>query len=194
MMNDTEAAPKVTDEQAEMLAQHAIFVQGGYSTPERERERAEKALAEGETIDFDRMAAEVRAELLSRITAMGTAPASASVPATAPASTPKHKAPEPTGPQRVEVTAVMADIDSAVALRKRIKALQTDLKDHEQSIKDFLGTAAEGVDSTGKVVVTYPTRNRTNLVATKVREKLSPEDYAECQVTTSYRPLLFDGE
>lgn len=174
--------PTISDERAEMLAQHAIFVQGGYSTPEIERERAEKTLAEGGSIDFDAMEAEVRDELLSRVAAMGTAPASATA------------APEPSGPQRVDVTAVMADVDSAVAIRARIKAMKTALAEHEQSIKDVLGTATEGVDSTGKVVVTCPTRNRTTLVNARVKAILTPKQYADCQNTTSYRPLIFDGE
>ena len=175
----TKKRPVVTDEQAEMLAQHAIFVQGGFSTAEVEKERAEKQLAEHPgSIDFDRMAKEVRDELDSRVAGITAS--------TAPIT--------PISEQRVDVTAALPDIDSAIALRKRIKALQTDLKAHEQSIKDVLGNATEGVDSTGKVVVTYPTRNRTNLVAAKVKAILTEKQYADCQNVTSYRPLIFDGE
>jgi hypothetical protein len=57
--------PVVTDAQAELLAMHAIHVQGGFSTPERERERALEDLRRGGPIDFDRIAAEVD-EALSR--------------------------------------------------------------------------------------------------------------------------------
>jgi hypothetical protein len=43
-----EADPlEVTDARAEMLARHAVFVQGGFSTPDIERERARKDIAHG---------------------------------------------------------------------------------------------------------------------------------------------------
>ena len=61
----TDDAKVVTDERAAMLAQHAIFVQGGFSTPEIERARAEADLAAGGTIDWDTMQAEVNAALLA---------------------------------------------------------------------------------------------------------------------------------
>lgn len=52
--------PTITDPQALILAEHAIFVQGGYSTPERERERLLADLAGGAKMpDWSKLAAEV---------------------------------------------------------------------------------------------------------------------------------------
>jgi hypothetical protein len=96
-----------------------------------------------------------------------------------------------TGATRADVTAVIANIDQGEALRDRIKALQAQLKIHEDAVKDVLGESVEGTDAAGKVVVRYPRRNRTNLVAKKVAEKLSPTEYAECQQVTEYRTLLY---
>lgn len=50
---------RITKERADLLAMHAIVVQGGFSTPEIEKERAEKDLAQGGEIDFDKIRAEV---------------------------------------------------------------------------------------------------------------------------------------
>ena len=101
-------------------------------------------------------------------------------------------APAPTtAPQSVDVTAVIAHIDSGAALRDRIKALQAELKVHEDTVKAVLGEATEGTDATGKVLVRYPVRNRTDLIRTEVEKRLSPEDYAACQKTTKYRTLLY---
>jgi hypothetical protein len=50
----------VTDERAQLLAAHAIYVQGGFSTPEIEAERARKDMADGGApIDWDKMRAEL---------------------------------------------------------------------------------------------------------------------------------------
>jgi hypothetical protein len=93
--------------------------------------------------------------------------------------------------QQAEVTAIIASIDQGEALRDRIKALQAELKVHEDNIKDALGEAVEGVDASGKVVVRYPHRNRTSLIGKRVEALLSDEDYASCQSVTSYRTLLY---
>src|SRR4051812_42009272 len=93
--------------------------------------------------------------------------------------------------QQVDVTAVLANIDAGEALRDRIKALQAELKVHEDMTKAVLGEATEGVDNKGQVVVRYPHRNRSDLNRQKVQEMLSPEDYAACIKETSYRTLLY---
>lgn len=192
MSTDTTPTYDLSAEDAEMLAQHAIHVQGGFSTPEREAERFAADVARGLDPEpaLDKMRDEVRATLLAKLAALPDTepPAPAPEPAEAP------EAPEPSGPQRVEVTAAMPDIDAAVGLRARIKAMKAVLKAHEDAVRDVLGGATEGVDSTGNVVVRQPTRNRTNLVAAKVKAILSDEEYASCQNTTSYKPLLFSGD
>jgi hypothetical protein len=96
-----------------------------------------------------------------------------------------------TAPQSVDVTAVLANIDQGEALRDRIKALQAQLKVHEDAIKDVLGEATEGVDSAGKIVVRYPVRNRTDLIRKEVEKRLDPAEYAACQKSTTYRTLLY---
>lgn len=93
--------------------------------------------------------------------------------------------------QSVDVTAVLANIDAGAALRDRIKALQGELKVHEDMVKDVLGDATEGIDSTGRVVVRYPERNRTDLIRKEVEARLDPAEYAACQKTTTYRTLLY---
>lgn len=94
--------------------------------------------------------------------------------------------------QTVDVTSVMADIDMAKGLRDRIATMKRQLEQHETAIKDVLGPATQGTDAAGNVVVQCPIRNRTNLVAAKVKAILSEADYAACQNVTSYRPLLFE--
>lgn len=49
----------ITDEQAVLLALHAVHVQGGTSDPAREKARAEQDLARGAVFDWDKIAAEV---------------------------------------------------------------------------------------------------------------------------------------
>jgi hypothetical protein len=90
-----------------------------------------------------------------------------------------------------DVTAVLASVDQGEALRDRIKALQAELKVHEDNIKDALGKATTGVDGKGKVVVRYPFRNRSGLSKEKVKERLSAKDYAACETVTEYRTLLY---
>lgn len=66
-MTDETVTDEVTPARAEMLAQHAIYVQGGYSDPEREAARARTQLAESPgSIDWDKMQAEVDAALAKR--------------------------------------------------------------------------------------------------------------------------------
>jgi hypothetical protein len=96
-----------------------------------------------------------------------------------------------TGATRADVTAVLANVDQGEALRDRIKRLTAELKIHEDLIKDALGECVEGVDAKGHVVVRYPHRNRSGLDKAKVKERLSPTDYAECENVTSYRTLLY---
>lgn len=98
---------------------------------------------------------------------------------------------EPTQDQRVDVTAVLPDIVAGEALREQAKDLAKRIKVHEDAIKDALGEAAEGVNSLGEVVVRYPIRNRTNLDKSKVKSKLSEEDYAACEQVTTYRQILY---
>lgn len=93
--------------------------------------------------------------------------------------------------QRVNVTAIGADIARGEALRDQIKALTRELKIHEDTIKDVLGTATVGVDADGKVLVRYPERSRTDLVKERVRERMEPDEYAECEQITTYRTLLY---
>jgi hypothetical protein len=166
----------VTDERALMLAQHAIYVQGGVSDPERERARAEADIAAGGSINWIKMQAEVDAAIAARVAAMPATPA------------PEPEAPED---QAVDVTAVLANVDQGEALRDRIKALTAELKIHEDLVKDALGSATVGTDAKGKVVVRFPHRNRTGLVNAEVRKRLSDEDYAACEKVTSYRTLLY---
>ena len=164
----------VTDERALMLAQHAIYVQGGVSDPERERARAEADIRAGGTIDWAKMQSEVDEAIAERVAK--TAPAS---PAPAAAE------------QTANVTAVMSSVDKGEALRDRIRDMQAELKIHEDNIKDALGAATVGVDDKGHVVVRYPFRNRSGLVKEKVKEKLSAEDYAACETVTTYRSLHY---
>jgi len=90
-----------------------------------------------------------------------------------------------------DVTAVLASVDQGEALRDRIKALQAELKVHEDNIKDALGEAISGVDSKGKVVVRYPFRNRSGLSKEKVKDILTPAQYADCETVTEYRTLIY---
>jgi hypothetical protein len=101
------------------------------------------------------------------------------------------EATEPTTEQYVDVTAVLANVDQGEALRDRIKALQAELKVHEDLIKDALGEATAGTDAGGKIVVRYPHRNRSGLSKEKVKAILSDEQYAECEQVTAYRTLLY---
>ena len=184
----TDDANVVTDERAAMLAQHAIFVQGGYSTPEVERERAEADLAAGGTIDWDAMQAEVNAALLSM--AMGIVTASAAAPTPTPTEEVEETAPVATA-QRVDVTAVIANIDQGEALRARIKAMTAELKVHEDAVKDVLGGATEGVDKAGNIVIRYPFRNRSGLNKALVKTMLTDEQFAKATTETTYRTLLY---
>jgi hypothetical protein len=90
-----------------------------------------------------------------------------------------------------DVTAVLASVDQGEALRDRIKAMQAELKVHEDNIKDALGEATTGVDASGKVVVRYPVRNRSGLSKEKVKDILTPELYADCETVTEYRILMY---
>lgn len=97
----------------------------------------------------------------------------------------------PTTEQYVDVTAVLANIDQGEALRDRIKAMQAELKVHEDLVKDALGDATAGTDASGKVVVRYPHRNRSGLNKEAVKAILSDAEYADCETVTSYRTLLY---
>jgi hypothetical protein len=171
----TDDANVVTDERALMLAQHAIYVQGGVSDPERERARAEADIAAGGTIDWAKMQSEVDEAIAERIAK------------TTPAAAPEPAAAE----QTANVTAVMTSVDKGEALRDRIRDMQAELKIHEDNIKDALGAATVGVDDKGHVVVRYPFRNRSGLVKEKVKAKLSAADYADCETVTTYRSLHY---
>ena len=104
------------------------------------------------------------------------------------ASTP---APTTDTEQYVDVTSVMTDIVRAKAIRDTIKALKVDLEAHESEVRRALGPAVHGVDGDGEVVVSSPVRNRSNLVAARVKERLGPDEYADCLNVTEYRPLEF---
>jgi len=183
---ETDDASVVTDERANMLAAHAVFVQGGFSTPDIERKRAEADIKRGLVIDWDAMRDEVVAAMASGDIATAPAPApEPAAPATAPAP-----APAPDG-GKVDVTSVLAHVDQGEALRARIKAMQVDLAKHEDAVKAALGLATEGVDSTGKVVVRYPHRSRHGLDKKAVQAILSPTDFAACSRVTNYRTLLY---
>jgi hypothetical protein len=182
MTATTETDPNVvTDARAAMLVAHAIYVQGGFSTAEIEKARAEKQLAGAPgSIDWDVMQAEVDTAIAAKIAAM-LAPAD---PAPAPTATAPAEV-------RKDVTAVLASVDQGEALRDRIKALTADLKIHEDNIKDALGEATTGVDAGGKTVVRYPFRNRSGLSKEKVKDLLTPAQYADCETVTEYRSLLY---
>jgi hypothetical protein len=186
-MTDTETSTTITDEQALILAQHAIHVQGGYSTPEIERERAKRDLAGGGTIDFDRMKSELDKAILDKL--------AAALPPGDPGPAEPEPEPEPTPAeepaQRVDVSAVLAHVDAGEAIRDRIKDLQKQLKIHEDSIKDVLGPATEGTDKAGNVVVRFPFRNRSDLDRKLVKSMLSEEQYAKAVRETTYRTLLY---
>jgi hypothetical protein len=101
------------------------------------------------------------------------------------------KVPTTTDSRIADVTAVLANVDQGEALRDRIKALTAELKVHEDMVKDALGEATTGVDAKGKVVVRYPFRNRSGLSKEKVKEILTPKQYAKCETVTEYRTLLY---
>jgi len=103
----------------------------------------------------------------------------------------KRAKPKTAASAYADVTAVLASVDQGEALRDRIKALQAELKIHEDNIKDALGEAVTGVDAAGKVVVRYPHRNRSGLSKEKVKAILSEKDYAKCETVTEYRTLLY---
>lgn len=187
-MSDTETST-ITDEQAQMLSQHAIHVQGGFSTPEIERARAEKDLAGGGSIDFDRMQAELTEVLLAKVAAMPIATPSPALAEAVESLT--EPVPAEEKPQRVDVTAVLAHVDAGEAIRDRIKALQKDLKVHEDTIKDVMGSATEGTDAKGQVVVRFPYRNRSDLDRKLVKSMLTEEEYAKAVRETTYRTLLY---
>jgi len=94
-------------------------------------------------------------------------------------------------PQSVDVTAVLASVDAGEALRDRIKRMQAELKVHEDNVKDALGAAIVGTDSKGQVVVRYPHRTRSGLNKAKVKDRMDPAEYAECETVTEYRTLLY---
>lgn len=200
---ETDPAYEVTPARARMLADHAIHVQGGFSTPEIEAERARKDMADGGgPINWDKMEGELNAALAVKVAALGTPEPAKSKgkgkggkgkggkPAKVRAVDEVDEA-EPADQTTVDVTPVLADVVAGEALREQIKNLTRDLKTHEDAIKDMLGDALVGVDNTGKTVVRWPVRNRTDLVKVKVREKLSDADYADCEQVTSYRSLLY---
>jgi len=190
-MSATETSTTISDEQAQMLAQHAIHVQGGFSTPEIERARAEKDLAGGGSIDFDRMQAELTEVLLAKVASLPSAtPSPALAEAVASVAEPEPT-PADEKPQRVDVTAVLAHVDAGEALRDRIKDLQKTLKIHEDTIKDVMGPATEGVDASGNVVVRFPFRNRSDLDRKLVKSMLTEEEYAKAVRETTYRTLLY---
>jgi hypothetical protein len=181
----TPGPDEVTDERAQMLALHAIYVQGGFSDPERERLRAEADIAKGGTIDWAAMKAEVDAALLA---------AAAALPEVAPEPAKKGKkgkGKKAVAPQRVDVSAVRMNIDQGEALRERIKAMTAELRIHEDMVKDALGDSTVGTDSHGHVLVRYPFRNRSGLSKDKVKEILTAEQYAACETVTPYRSLYY---
>jgi len=178
----TTASPTITDEQATLLAQHAVFVQGGFSTPEIERTKAEADLAKGAVFDWHTIEAEVRAA--------GIAPASIEVYPEAPEPAPAPTAVTP-DEDKVDVSHVLAHVDQAVSLRGRIDDLRKELARHEDAVKAALGPATEGTDAAGHVVVRYPHRSRHGLDKKAVAALLSPEDLAAVSRVTNYRTLLF---
>jgi hypothetical protein len=182
----TDDANVVTDARAQMLANHAIYVQGGFSDPDTERARAEDDIARGGTIDWAKMTAEVDEAIRVRLAAMPAGPAP-----TPPAAATTAPPPSTAAAQRVDVTAVLANVDQGEALRDRIKKLTAELKVHEDMIKDLMGEATIGVDSAGHVVVRYPHRTRTGLSKDKVKERMDPAEYAECETVTPYRTILY---
>lgn len=65
---------EVTEQRAIMLAQHAVYVQGGFSTPENEAARARAQLkVQPDSIDWSRMEAEVKEAMLARAKELGDA-------------------------------------------------------------------------------------------------------------------------
>jgi hypothetical protein len=92
--------------------------------------------------------------------------------------------------QRVDVTAVLANVIAGEALRDSIKEMTKQLKIHEDTIKDVLGPAIEGT-SDGKVVVRFPFRNRSDLDRALVKSMLTEEEYAKAVRETTYRTLLY---
>lgn len=97
----------------------------------------------------------------------------------------------PVTSQRVDVSAVLSSVIQGEALRDAIKTMQNELKIHEDNIKDALGEAIVGTDSTGKTVVRYPHRSRSGLDKAKVKDRMDPADYVECETVTGYRTLLY---
>jgi hypothetical protein len=186
-MTTTDATPDasvVTNERANMLAAHAVFVQGGFSTPEIERARAEADIKRGLVIDWDAM----RDEVIAATAAAGMVVTPSTPPAEPATAAP---APEAAPVAPVDVTAVLAHVDQGEALRDRIKKMTAELKGHEDAIKAALGLATEGVDAKGKVVVRFPHRSRHGLDKKAVQAILSPEDWAAVSRVTNYRTLLY---
>ena len=86
---------------------------------------------------------------------------------------------------------MIANIDQGEALRARIKAMTAELKVHEDTVKDVLGAATEGVDKAGNIVVRYPFRNRSGLNKALVKTMLTDEQFAKATTETTYRTLLY---
>jgi hypothetical protein len=75
MTTETPEAPEapahvVTDERAQMLANHVIYVQGGFSDAATERARAEDEITRGGSIDWHAMKAEVMTAIAARMASL----------------------------------------------------------------------------------------------------------------------------
>jgi len=161
--------PKVTDKQAIMLAQHAMYVQGGVSDPERERKRAEEELAGGAVIDWDKMQAEIEAAI--------AADKSAEVEA-------------------AELEGLAPMPEDMVALRDEANALRDEidrLNERRNEIKETFGKYIEdnglqGLVLHGKVHarVTYGTRHGVD--SKKLKEEM-PHIWSRFLKATKYRSV-----
>lgn len=160
-------AQRITPERAILLAQHATIVQGGYSTPEIEKARAEKDIAGGGKIDFDKIRNEVMAAYADRTAKEeteaaldeGLAPMSDEVKAL-----------------RMEKLAIDEQMD---ALRDRLTSIKSAVDEHMHN------DGVVGYTLGGKVKARKSHGTRTSVDGKRLKEEL-PAVWSNYLKTTEY--------
>lgn len=167
---------EVTQERAAMLAAHAIHVQGGFSTPEIEKARAEQQLAAGGSINWAQMEHEVVDALKAKLETLPP-----------PAAPPQ----EEVEAQELEGLAPMPP--ELVALRERkleIDKLMGDLKEELDGIKgkvdeELTARGLQGFTLHGAVKARKSPGTRSSVDAKKLKEEM-PAVYQKYLRVTKY--------